>query len=114
MNGLMPPIPVPPPVPPSPSYTPLVIEIWRGGVSVNKLAYHPVVLWNGYEDHCSAAFTMVDRLYANDVIKWFVDIDYRPTADKTVNGRRKTIGFDGLDPSGNRYNSFGVTLLSPF
>lgn len=109
-NGLTP--PVPPYVPPVITSTdPMAIEIWRGGAVWETLAYYPVLYWNGYQDHQSFSFTITDNLQAGDILKWYIQLDYRPTADKTTAGRRKRIGIDTFTGT-FRFSSFGLNLLT--
>lgn len=116
LYGLTPPIPpyVPPP---HVTVDPMTIEVTRIATGLKDLySYDPNLNYNGYDDTQSMSMSQIITLYAGDIVKWYLQIDYRPTADKTIAGRRKSIGFSTSLGGGGadlwKFTNFGIALFT--
>ena len=111
LNGIRAAIIPPPPPPPVYSRDPIAIETTGG-----TYAYYPTLMWNKYQGYESSSFSTVAYLAANDTVKWYIQIDYRPgdNNDYTQTGRVKCIGIDGYDGGSIYFTYVGVTLLHAY
>ena len=111
LNGIQAPFPPPPP-PPATAVDPIAIEVRSGaGALLRTWSHFPTLTWNGWQTYTSVAFTVVDTLTAGYLIRWFIQLDYRPGPDFTATGRAKVIGIDGTI-GGQKFTYVSVTLLT--
>jgi hypothetical protein len=117
LNGLRAAIMPAPPIPPAPVYVdPIAIEM-ATGAATRSVCCFPALLWNGYQQYVSGNISTVEYLSANDTVKWYIEIDYRPgdNGDYSPTGQRKIIGIDGYDIGSMRYfTKVGLTLLAAY